>query len=80
MEIVYSPTARKQFKKLPKASQIKVLKNIRKIAADPWVGKRLKGKLEGLWTARAWPYRIIYRFSGKLLMIVIVQHRQQAYK
>lgn len=80
MKIAYSSTARKQLKKLPKASQIKVLKNVRKISADPRAGKKLKGKLKGLWSARAWPYRIIYRFTGKLLMLVVIQHRQKAYK
>jgi mRNA-degrading endonuclease RelE of RelBE toxin-antitoxin system len=59
MKIAYSPTAQKKIARLSKKDRIKVLKNIKKIASDPYSGKKLKGKLKGLWSARVWPYRIL---------------------
>jgi mRNA-degrading endonuclease RelE of RelBE toxin-antitoxin system len=80
MEIVYSTTAKKNLHRLSKKDQIKVLRNVRRIAAEPRAGKKLKGSLGGLWSKRAWPYRIIYQFSGKILIVVAIRHRQKAYQ
>lgn len=80
MKIVFSPTAQKKIAKLPKSEKNKVIRNIRKIALEPRSGKKLKGKLVKLWIKRAWPYRIVYKISGKVLIIVTVEHRQKAYK
>lgn len=82
MRAEYSETARKQFKKLPKDKQIKVLKKISKLKNDPDAGKKLKGVFKGLRSLKVWPYRIIYRYSSqdKLLFINVIQHRQQVYK
>ena len=80
MKIVYSPVAQKKITKLSQKDKIKVMRNIRKIVADPHVGKKLKGKLKNLRSTRVWPYRIIYRVFGKILMIVTVEYRQKIYK
>lgn len=80
MEIFYLPTSQKQLKRLPKNQQIKVLRIIDRLSADPDTGKSLKGKLSGLHSAKAWPYRIIYRFIKGKIIIETIQHRQGAYK
>lgn len=82
MNVVYSDTARKQLKKLPKSEQIKVLKKIEILKVDPHSGKKLKGIFAGLRSLKAWPYRIIYQYSDKdqTLFINVIEHRQQVYK
>jgi len=82
MEIAYTPTAQKQLLKLPQAGKIKALRIVRKLAVDPFAGKHLKGQLIGLCSAKAWPYRIIYRFLNKKKLIIIetIEHRQGIYK
>ena len=80
MKITYSSTAQKKLSRLPKKEKIKVIRNIRKISLDPYSGKKLKGQLRGIWSFRAWPYRIIYRTLGKKLQIITIEHRQKVYK
>lgn len=82
MKVEFSDTASKQFKKLPKQKQQKVLDRIQKLKRDPYAGKKLKGVFEGLRSLKVWPYRIIYRYlpQDKLLFINVIQHRQKAYK
>ena len=82
MQIEYSDTAQKQLRKLPKPERIKVLKKIQLLKEDPYAGKKLMGVFEGLRSLKAWPYRIIYRYSptDKLLFINAIEHRQQVYR
>jgi len=82
MQVEFSDTARKQLRKLPKSEKIKVLKKIQLLKEDLYAGKKLLGAFEGLRSLKAWPYRIIYRYSptDKLLFINAIEHRQQAYQ
>ena len=82
MKLAYLPIAQKQLSKLSRSQKIKVVKTIRKLALNPFAGKSLGGRFAGHYSARAWPYRIIYRFlkQTQLLIIETIQHRQQVYK
>lgn len=80
MRVVYSSTAAKKILRLPPPERKKILRRIYQLSLDPCSGKKLKGKLEGLWSFRAWPYRIIYQIESKELHIVAVDHRQGVYK
>ncbi|MGE4555130.1 MAG: type II toxin-antitoxin system RelE/ParE family toxin [Candidatus Paceibacterota bacterium] len=75
------PSAQKELNKLPKNDYYKVLAGLTVVAKDPFSGKKLKGKLAGQWSARVWPYRIIYSiYKSKLLIIVVkIGHRQRIY-
>jgi mRNA-degrading endonuclease RelE of RelBE toxin-antitoxin system len=52
------------------------------IADNPFIGKKLDGKLTGLYSYQVWPYRIIYKIYKHILLIVVIRisHRQRAYK
>lgn len=81
MQVAYSKDALKQLKKLPKIEAIKVLKKIELNKQNPIFGKKLEGEFSEMRSVRAWPYRIIYRFSRKDgLFVEAVQHRQGVYK
>jgi mRNA-degrading endonuclease RelE of RelBE toxin-antitoxin system len=81
MQVAYSTEAQKQLKKLPKTEAIKVLRKIEVLKSDPGLGKKLKGRFEGLRSFRAWPYRIFYFYSpSEGLYIDVIEHRQGAYK
>ncbi|MGH2491902.1 MAG: type II toxin-antitoxin system RelE family toxin [Candidatus Limnocylindria bacterium] len=41
----------------------------------PEIGKPLRRELEGYWSARVGRYRVIYRWSGGLLAVVLVGPR-----
>ncbi len=81
-QLVLTKDSEKEFSKLPKSEQKKVIKKLKSIESNPLSGKPLTGKLIGSYTIRAWPYRIIYEFKKKELIILVnkIQHRQNAYK
>jgi len=82
INISYSKKAEKQFLKLPKNQQKKILKRTKILKQNPFSGKKLKGEFKGLLSLKAWPYRIIYQINKKTktLFIITINHRQQAYK
>ena len=62
----------KEFNKLPKSTKEQILKALEKTVANPYVGTRLRGKLEGLWRCRAGKYRVIYMIDEKEKTIVFL--------
>ncbi|MBU4210447.1 type II toxin-antitoxin system RelE/ParE family toxin [Patescibacteria group bacterium] len=80
MKLEFSPTAQKQLKKLPKHQIKKIIKKINLLEKDPNYGKKLQGELKNKFSLRAWPYRIVYKINNQILYIVVIQHRQSAYK
>ncbi len=47
---------------------------------QPNLGKPLKRELEGLWSARIGRHRVIYRWSSRLLVVVLVGPRTTIYE
>lgn len=80
MKLAYKSSVIVQLKKLPKREVKKILRKLNTLTTDPYVGKMLKGELEGLRSLRAWPYRIIYEIKGKSIIIFSIAHRQGVYK
>ena len=80
--ISLSKNSEKEFSRLPKPEQKKVLKKLKALRNAPFVGKPLTGELTNFFSIKAWPYRIIYEFdrSSKNIRVHKIQHRQGAYK
>ncbi|HUW21213.1 MAG TPA: type II toxin-antitoxin system RelE/ParE family toxin [Candidatus Bathyarchaeia archaeon] len=79
--IILSEKAENDFAHLAKAEQRKVIKKLKILQSEPFSGKPLLGKLKGLWSLRAWPYRIIYELDkSKKIIIYRIIHRQRACK
>ena len=80
-QIKFEPKAKKQLAKIPKKSQEKILSVMPFIANNPFSGKKLSGKLEGVYSYRVWSYRIIYKIYKNLLLVIIrIGPRQGVYK
>ena len=81
IKIIYSAKAGKQFLKLSKKQQEKILKKIKILKTNPFLGKKLKGEFKGLTSFKAWPYRIIYQVSKKqkAILLVVIEYRQSVY-
>ena len=47
---------------------------------QPNIGKPLKPELEGLWSARVGRHRVIYRWSSRVLVVVLVGPRTTIYE
>lgn len=82
MNVVFSKDAQKQLEKLPKAEAKKVVRKIEQLEQFPYSAKKLSGKLEEVYSLRAWPYRIIYQIypRDENILILQVEHRQGVYK
>lgn len=76
------PKAEKALDKLPEIYRLRIRQTFRNILLDPFSGKKLSGKKDGLYSVRVWPYRIIYSVEKRELVIIIIDvgHRQGAYK
>ncbi len=80
MKLYYKSEVIKQLKKLPLSERKKVIRKLELLSQDPLSGKSLRGELQGLYSLRVWPYRIIYEINGKEIIIYSVMHRQSVYK
>jgi len=77
-QLKIKPKAESNLKKLSRAYQEKILTTFLVIQENHFNGKKLSGELNGLYSYRIWPYRIIYQiYSNELIILVIhIGHRQ----
>ena len=82
MKVIISPKANKQLHKLPVREGLKIIRKLRALETTPFVGKPLSGTLRGMYTLRAWPYRIVYRVMKEknIIFVETIEHRQGVYK
>jgi mRNA interferase RelE/StbE len=52
---------------------------LKMVLSDPSSGKSLKNELAGLQSYRVGSFRIIYRFSGRVIELVAIGPRRQIY-
>jgi mRNA interferase RelE/StbE len=77
---------KKDFKKIDKTDQIRIIKTIRKkLTAEPEkFGRPLTGELKGYWKLRIGEFRVIYEIDkNKILVYVIMvgyRRDKEAYK
>jgi mRNA interferase RelE/StbE len=77
------PPARCQLERLPTAVAAAVLETLGAIASNPRrLGKPLRFELEGCWSARRGPYRIVYRIDDAThtVAVLAVAHRADIYR
>ena len=81
MEIIFSEGFRKDFKKIKdKTIRLKLIKQLKKLAKSPEVGKPLKYELKSHRSLRISPFRIIYRIEEDKLIINCFDHRRKVYE
>ena len=77
------PPARRQLDRLPISVAAAVVETLGAIAGNPRrLGKPLRFELEGHWSARRGPYRIVYRIDddARTVLVVAVAHRADIYR
>ena len=80
----YTPQAKEGIEKLAR-SGLKHLaeKSFLKTSANPYLGKKLLGKLEGLYSTRITrKYRVIYQIipDKSTVIILDISHRKESYR
>ncbi|MBM3205426.1 type II toxin-antitoxin system RelE/ParE family toxin [Candidatus Shapirobacteria bacterium] len=81
MQVIITPKALRQYQHLSKPDQSKIRKRLLILEKNPQEGKKLSGKLLGIRSLKAWPYRIIYLIDRKQkqIFVITIAHRQGAY-
>ena len=81
-KLVFSREFDKEFAKLPRDTQLSVMKKIRGLEDDPFVGKPLRAALKGLWSLRVGKYRVIYKVlpEKEMVQLITVGHRKRVYR
>jgi mRNA interferase RelE/StbE len=77
------PSAKRDLNRLKEVAASAVFEAIDHIADAPHrMGKPLRLELEGLWSARRGPYRLIYRIDEdkRCIQIVTIDHRADVYR
>lgn len=75
--------AMRDLERLPEKVATAVIESFDAIVKNPKrIGKPLRFQLEGLWSARRGPYRLIYAIDEQrgLVTIVAISHRSDAYR
>jgi len=81
-KIFVDKKADKQFLKLPRNIQEKIIRGYNSLRINPISGEKLYGKLKDYYKFRVGDYRIVYRFDQKekIVYVVKIEHRQGVYK
>jgi len=84
-KLEFSNLASKELEKIFKADKklyFRLITVSESLKADPFQGKRLKGKLAGDYSLRVGDYRIIYTIYKNRLIIYIIDlgHRKEIYR
>ena len=82
-KVLFDKRVLKDLKRIDKQHQKEIIEAIeKKLAQDPYVGKRLLGDLSGLYRYRVGKYRIIYAIYEERIEIEVIKvgHRREIYK
>jgi mRNA interferase RelE/StbE len=75
--------ARRQLDRLPISVAAAVLETLEAIASNPRrLGKPLRFELDGCWSARRGPYRVVYRIEdeARVVSVLAISHRADVYR
>ncbi len=79
-ELRLTRRAKKDLEALPTTVREAVVETIVLIEVEPEsMGKRLVGRLEGLWSARIGNYRVLYTIEQSGVVVRAIRHRAVAY-
>ena len=80
-ELRLTGRAKKDLEALPATVREAVVETIALIEVEPEsAGKRLVGRLEGLWSARTGNYRVLYTIERSGVIVRAIRHRAVAYR
>ena len=80
--VFYTPSAQRDIQRLPKDILNLFVNAVKRLASNPYTGKRLHGPLRGLCSYRTGDYRIIYEIQEKQIRIIVIAvgHRREIYE
>lgn len=82
LDIVLAPAAERDFRRLDRSVQKKVVALLDRLAADPRPpgAEKLRGH-SGFWRIRTGDHRIIYHVEdGRLIIVLVIRDRKDVYR
>ncbi|MEM2364830.1 MAG: type II toxin-antitoxin system RelE/ParE family toxin [Candidatus Bathyarchaeia archaeon] len=79
-ELVFTKEFLRRLRELDRQVQIRVLREVKILGENPFIGKPLRGRLGGLLSLRVGDYRIIYQILKGQVIIRTVGHRKAVYE
>ena len=80
-ELRLTRRAKEQLEALPHAVREAVLETLFLIQLEPEaMGKRLVGRMEGVWSARVGSYRVLYTLEPSGVIVRSIRHRAVVYR
>lgn len=81
-QVVLRKNAAKELNNLDEKYRVKVMLALTALSVNPYMGKKLDGRLFGLYSYRVWPLRIVYAIYKNRLAVHVfrIAHRQGVYK
>jgi mRNA interferase RelE/StbE len=82
-QVLVMAPARRQIDRLPISVAAAVIETLDAIASNPRrLGKPLRFELDGCWSARRGPYRIVYRIDDetRTVSVLAIAHRADVYR
>jgi len=80
MKVVLSRQAEKQFRHLPKTSQIILARRIRQIKSGKHIQIEKLSGYRDIFRTRVGQYRIVYQKTTAKAFIILVGHKKEVYK
>lgn len=80
--VILQSSAEKDFKKIDRQIQERILKKLSDLEQDPNIGIPLTGNLAGLWKLRIGDYRVVYQIKNQELIVLVLKigHRKNVYE
>ena len=81
-KVYFTPNTQKILDKLKDKKLEKRIQGAKsKLEQNPLLGKKLTGKLEGQYSIRLWPYRVVYFLDlEKNVIVTDIRHRKDVYR
>ena len=78
--VVQTPKFERAFRKLDSDLQRRISSQLLDLESQPETGKRLHGRLKGLFSLRVGDYRVLYEIRKEKVILHIMQHRRAVYE
>jgi len=79
MDIIISPRAERELKKIGKMDQIALIKKIRSLTSPSIEAEKLQGYIH-IFRVRVGIYRIVFRKIKEEIYIILIGHRKEIYQ
>ena len=78
--VVQTPKFERAFRKLDSELQRRISSQLLDLEVQPEKGKRLHGRLKGLFSLRIGDYRVVYEIRKDNVILHVVEHRRSVYE